>query len=149
MTIGEYCNREVTISEPDTSIIEAAKLMRRHHVGDLVVVDRQEGKNLPVGIVTDRDLVLEVLAQDVDPDSLSIKDIMSTDLVTVLESETFLSVLDIMQKQRVRRILVVDDHGGLQGILSADDALELIAEAMNDLTGLVKREIAREADLRP
>jgi CBS domain-containing protein len=149
MTIGEYCNREVTISEPDTSIIEAAKLMRRHHVGDLVVVDRQEGKNLPVGIVTDRDLVLEVLAQDVDPDSLSIKDIMSTDLVTVLESETFLRVLDIMKKQRVRRILVVDDHGGLQGILSADDALELIAEAMNDLTGLVKREIAREADLRP
>jgi CBS domain-containing protein len=149
MTIGEYCNREVTISEPDTSIIEAAKLMRRHHVGNLVVVDRQEGKNLPVGIVTDRDLVLEVLAQDVDPDSLSIKDIMSTDLVTVLESETFLRVLDIMKKQRVRRILVVDDHGGLQGILSADDALELIAEAMNDLTGLVKREIAREADLRP
>ena len=149
MTIGEYCNREVTISEPDTSIIEAAKLMRRHHVGDLVVVDRQEGKNLPVGIVTDRDLVLEVPAQDVDPDSLSIKDIMSTDLVTVLESETFLRVLDIMKKQRVRRILVVDDHGGLQGILSADDALELIAEAMNDLTGLVKREIAREADLRP
>mgnify|MGYP003572208446 FL=1 len=149
MTIGEYCNREVTISEPDTSIIEAAKLMRRHHVGDLVVVDRKEGKNLPVGIVTDRDLVLEVLAQDVDPDSLSIKDIMSTDLVTVLESETFLRVLDIMKKQRVRRILVVDDHGGLQGILSADDALELIAEAMNDLTGLVKREIAREADLRP
>mgnify|MGYP003571918615 FL=1 len=102
-----------------------------------------------MGIVTDRDLVLEVLAQDVDPDSLSIKDIMSTDLVTVLESETFLRVLDIMKKQRVRRILVVDDHGGLQGILSADDALELIAEAMNDLTGLVKREIAREADLRP
>ena len=149
MTIGEYCNREVTISEPDTSIIEAAELMRRHHVGDLVVVDRQEGKNLPMGIVTDRDLVLEVLAQDVDPDSLAIKDIMSTDLVTVLESETFLSVLDIMQKQRVRRILVVDDHGGLQGILSADDAIELIAEAMNNLTSLVKREIAREADLRP
>ena len=149
MTIGEYCNREVTISEPDTSIIEAAKLMRRHHVGDLVVVDRQEGKNQPLGIVTDRDLVLEVLAQNVDPDSLSIKDIMSTDLVTVLESETFLSVLDIMQKQRVRRILVVDDHGNLQGILSVDDALELIAEAMNNLTSLVKREIDREVDLRP
>jgi CBS domain-containing protein len=149
MTIGEYCNRDVTISAPDTSIIDAAKLMRRHHVGDLVVVDRQEGKNLPMGIVTDRDLVLEILAQDVDPDSLSIRDIMSSDLVTVLESETFLSALDIMQKQRVRRILVVDDHGGLQGIFTADDAIELVAEAMNDLTSLVKRETAREADLRP
>jgi len=149
MTIGEYCNRDVTISAPDTSIIDAAKLMRRHHVGDLVVVDGQEGKNLPMGIVTDRDLVLEILAQDVDPDSLSIRDIMSSDLVTVLESETFLSALDIMQKQRVRRILVVDDHGGLQGIFTADDAIELVAEAMNDLTSLVKRETAREADLRP
>jgi CBS domain-containing protein len=148
MTIGEYCNRDVTISAPDTSIIEAAKLMRQHHVGDLVVVESQVGKNLPIGIVTDRDLVLEVLAQDIDPDSLSIRDIMSTDLVTVLESETFLSVLDIMQKQRVRRTLVVDDHGGLQGIFTADDAIELVAEAMNDLTSLVKREIAREADLR-
>ena len=149
MTIGEYCNRDVTISAPDTSIIDAAKLMRRHHVGDLVVVDRQEGKNLPMGIVTDRDLVLEILAQDVDPDSLSIRDIMSSAVVTVLESETFLSALDIMQKQRVRRILVVDDHGGLQGIFTADDAIELVAEAMNDLTSLVKRETAREADLRP
>lgn len=149
MTIGEYCNREVTITEQDTSVNEAAILMRHHHVGDLVVVDKQEEKMVPIGIVTDRDLVIEVLAQNVDPDSLSIKDIMSTDLVTVNENVTLLSVLDIMQKERVRRILVVDELGGLQGILSADDAIELIAEAMNNLTKLVKREMAREQKQRP
>ena len=149
MTVGEYCNREVTITEQDISVIEAAILMRHHHVGDLVVVNKQEEKTVPIGIVTDRDLVIEVLAQNVDPDSLSIKDIMSTDLVTVGENETLLSVLDIMQKERVRRILVVDEHGDLQGLLSADDAIELIAEAMNNLTKLVKREIAREQYQRP
>jgi len=149
MTIGEYCNREVTITEQDTSVIEAAILMRRHHVGDLVVVDKQEQKTVPIGIVTDRDLVIEVLAQSIDPDSLSIKDIMSTELVTVSENEALLSVLDIMQKKRVRRILVVNEHGDLQGLLSADDAIGLIAEAMNNLTKLVKREIAREQNQRP
>ncbi len=149
MTIGEYCNREVTITEQDTSVIEAAILMRRHHVGDLVVVDKLEEKTVPIGIVTDRDLVIEVLAQNIEPDSLSIKDIMSTDLVTVNENETLLSVLDIMQEKRVRRILVVNEHGDLQGLLSADDAIGLIAEAMNNLTKLVKREIAREQNQRP
>ncbi len=149
MTIGEYCNREVTITEQDTSVIEAAILMRRHHVGDLVVVDKQGQKTVPIGIVTDRDLVIEVLAQNIEPDSLSIKDIMSTDLVTVNENETLLSVLDIMQEKRVRRILVVNEHGDLQGLLSADDAIGLIAEAMNNLTKLVKREIAREQNQRP
>ncbi len=60
MPIGEYCNRKVVSTDRDRSIREAAKLMRNHHVGDLVVVESYEGERIPVGILTDRDLVMEV-----------------------------------------------------------------------------------------
>jgi CBS domain-containing protein len=144
MTAGEYCNREVIITEQDASVTEAAMLMKRHHVGNLVVVEKQGEKTLPIGIVTDRDIVVEVIAQKADPDSLIIKDIMSTGLITVEEKESLLSALELMQNQGVRRIIVVDGQRSLQGILSADDAIELITEAMNNLTKLVKQEVTRE-----
>ena len=63
MTAGEYCNREVVITGQDASVTEAAMLMRQHHVGDLVVVENQGGKTLPIGIITDRDIVVEVIAK--------------------------------------------------------------------------------------
>jgi CBS domain-containing protein len=144
MTSGEYCNREVVITEQDVSVTEAAMLMRQHHVGDLVVIEKQGEKILPIGIITDRDIVIEVIAQKADPDSLIIKDIMSTGLVTVEENETLLDTLEFMHKQGVRRLIVVDSQGNLQGLLSADDAIELIAEAMNNLTKLVKQGLSRE-----
>ncbi len=144
MTAGEYCNREIIITGQDVSVTEAAMLMRQHHVGDLVVVEKQAEKILPVGIITDRDIVIEVVAQKADPEALIIKDIMSTALVTVEENQALLDTLALMQNQGVRRIIVVDAQGSLQGLLSADDAIELIAEAMNNLTKLVKREITHE-----
>lgn len=144
MTAGEYCNREIIITGQDVSVTEAAMLMRQHHVGDLVVVDKQAEKILPIGIITDRDIVIEVVAQKADPEALIIKDIMSTDLVTVEENQDLLDTLALMQYQGVRRIIVVDAQGSLQGLLSADDAVELIAEAINNLTKLVKREITHE-----
>jgi CBS domain-containing protein len=149
MTAGEYCNRKVVIAEPEMSVTEAAVLMRQHHVGDLVVVEKRDGKTLPAGIVTDRDLVIEVIAQKVDPETLTIKDIMSAGVASVKEDETLLDVLEAMQKKSVRRIVVVDHEGELQGLLSADDAIELIAEAMTNLTKLVGREISRETKQRP
>ncbi len=149
MSAGKYCNREVIITGQDATVIEAARLMRQHHVGDLVVVEKRGEENMAVGIVTDHDLVIEVLAQEVSPDSVTIKDVMNRDLVTVSEDETLLDTLALMQRRGVRRVLVNNRHEGLEGILSADDALELIAEAMNSLVKLVRREISHEAQQRP
>jgi len=149
MTAGEYCNREVIIVEPTISVTEAAVLMRRHHVGDLVVVEKEGEETRPVGIITDRDIVIEVVAQKIDPDSLTVKDIMSTDPVRVAETVSLLDTLELMKQRGVRRVLVIADSGGLQGLLSADDAIELIAEQLNDLTQLVDREITREQKQHP
>ena len=149
MSAGEDCNREVIIVEPAISVTEAAVLMRRHHVGDLVVVEKEGEEAIPIGIITDRDIVIEVMAQKLNPDSLTVKDIMSTDPVRVAETVSLLDTLELMKQRGVRRVLVVADSGGLQGLLSADDAVELIAEQINDLTQLVEREITREQKKHP
>jgi len=149
MTAGEYCNREVTIVEPECRIIDAAKLMRQHHIGTLIVVEREGGKNRPIGIVTDRDLVIEVIAQEVALDAVTVSDVMSKEPVQVPEGETLLNTIELMQSRGVRRILVVDAEGSLQGLMSADDAIELIAEAMDNLTKVVRHEIANEQRAHP
>ena len=81
MSIGEICNREVVVARRDESALQAAKLLRRHHVGDLVVVDEHDGRRLPVGILTDRDLVMEVLAEVLGPEAVTVGDIMQTGLL--------------------------------------------------------------------
>ena len=149
MSAGEYCNREVIIVEPTISVTEAAVLMRHHHVGDLVVVEKEGEEALPIGIITDRDIVIEVMAQKLDPDSLTVKDIMSTDPVSVPVTTSLLDTLELMKQRGVRRVLVVADDGSLQGLLSADDAIELIAEQLNDLTQLVDREVKQEQKQHP
>ena len=148
MPVGEICNREVVISDKSMSVVEAARLMRTHHVGDLVVVDEREGRKLPVGIVTDRDIVVEVVAAGVNPDALKVGDIMGLDVATVRESEGLFEALRYMRDKGVRRMPVVDSAGGLVGLLTLDDLLSLLAEEMTELAKLVSQERQREAAAR-
>lgn len=149
MTAGRYCNREVVITDKDTTIAEAATLMRRFRVGDLVVTENERMMNMPIGIVTDRDLVLEVLAEDVPLDAVTLKDVMNPEPVTVDQDESLLDTLAVMRDRGVRRLLVVNKEGGLEGIFCADDAIELLAEALGDLADLVGREKRNEQRARP
>jgi CBS domain-containing protein len=149
MTAGEYCNREVIITGPESTVNEAARLMRQHHVGTLVVVERMGTLNRPLGIVTDRDLVIEVLAQELSVDSVTVSDVMSPAPVQAAETETLLNTIALMQSRGVRRIIVVDEAGSLQGLISADDVIELIAEAMDNLTRVVRRELSNEQRTYP
>ena len=87
MRIGEICTRSVVTCGRDTSVLELAQLMRDHHVGAVIVVDEHEGKLAPVGVVTDRDLVVEVMAKGVNPDLLRAGDLIVRDLATAFESE--------------------------------------------------------------
>lgn len=148
MPIGEICNRGVVFATRDTSILETAQLMRRHHVGDLVVVDEKNGKRIPVGIVTDRDIVIEVIAKEADINSLTAGDIMGPELVTAREAEGVFETIQLMRLKGVRRMPVVDTQGGLVGIVSVDDLVELLAEEMNELAKLISREQVREAKNR-
>jgi CBS domain-containing protein len=145
MPIGEFCNREVVFATRETSIPEAAQLMRKFHVGDLVVVDEIDGKRVPVGIVTDRDIVIEIVSQSLDLNEFSVGDIMSPQLISVQEKEGVFEAIRLMRAKGIRRIPVVNQEGGLEGIVSADDILDLLAEEMTELAKVVPREQEREA----
>jgi CBS domain-containing protein len=148
MSVSEYCNREVVITTADTEILEAAKLMRAHHVGDLVVVEQRGEATVPIGIVTDRDLVIEVLAQEIEPKAITVGDVMSGELVTARAGDDLWSVLNRMRQLGIRRLPVVGEGGELVGILTLDDVLELLSEGLMDLVKLIKRELTEEASNR-
>ena len=148
MSIGEYCNRDVVIVHPEENIVEVAKLMRRYHVGDVVVVSDSDGSKVPVGIVTDRDIVVELVAEQVDPDSLSVGDVMSGPLFTVNESEELLDTIAQMRSRGVRRAPVVSKEGALIGIITLEDVLDVLAEALNGMAQLTGRELRHEMESR-
>ncbi|BCB26136.1 CBS domain-containing protein [Sulfurimicrobium lacus] len=148
MAIGEICNREVVFAQRETTVLEAARLMRQHHVGDLVVVDEDGGKRVPVGIVTDRDVVLEIVCMELDASVLTAGDIMGLELATVRENEGVFETIRYMRAKGVRRIPVVDARGGLVGIVTLDDLVQILAEEMNELAKLIATEGRRERQTR-
>ena len=148
MSAGEYCNRDVVVIEKTESVREAINLMRKNHVGDVVVVEIRENASIPLGILTDRDIVVEILAKDVDLDAVIVGDVMSDQLVTVNENTKLLDVIKQMRIKGVRRLPVVNESGELQGILSVDDLLELIVEQLSDVVALVSKGITNEVKSR-
>lgn len=148
MSLGQICNRETVIIGKDESITAAARLMREFHVGSVVVVEETERGNKPVGIVTDRDLVVEILAAELDPGVVSVGDIMSFELTTAREDEPTWEALQRMRNKGVRRMPIVDQDGLLVGIISTDDLLELLAEELGQLVRIIGREREREARAR-
>jgi CBS domain-containing protein len=149
MSAGEYCNRDVIIVERSESIRVAVDLMRNQHVGDVVVVDKENSSTKPIGILTDRDIVLEILAEDVDLDAVAVGDVMSYEVVTVGEETKLMDAIKQMRTKSVRRLPVVDKDGGLVGILSADDVVQLLSEQLSDLAALIAKEISKETKSRP
>ena len=148
MQIAEVCTRDVVACEPDTSIVDVARLMRDHHVGDVIVVERQEGRMVPVGIVTDRDLVIEILAADADPAPLTTADLIGGDLVTVRDTETVYDAIWHMRSRGIRRLPVVDARGSLVGVLTADDVTALLADELTQVARIMPRQVGIEAASR-
>jgi CBS domain-containing protein len=148
MRIADCCRKDVVITDRGASIAEVARTMREYHVGDLVVVDRADGANRPVGIVTDRDLVVEVLAQEVTTDEVTVDDVMTADPAVTSEDDDVLDTLQRMRDLGVRRMPVVDGRGMLAGIIAVDDLLEVLADSISSLVGLVLTEVRTEGSRR-
>jgi CBS domain-containing protein len=148
MTVGKICNREVVITTPEATLIAVAKLMREYHVGDVVVVNARGDEKVPVGIITDRDIVLAIVASEVDLDAVLAGDIMSHELLTAGEQESIWDVLQRMRSHGVRRLPVVNARGGLEGILSVNDFLELISDELLALAQVATRQQQREKEIR-
>ena len=148
MAIGEICNREVVYVNRDVTVNAACKLMRHYHVGSLVVVDEIDGKRVPAGILTDRDIVVEIDATDLDPKVITVGDIMLPELVTVPENQGVLETIEIMRSKGVRRVPIVDGESRLIGIVTIDDLLEVLAGELADIASIVSREQSHERRAR-
>jgi len=148
MNIGDICNRVVACIGVDESAQEAAELMRQLHVGTLVVTGAEADRSAPMGILTDRDLVVEVMAKGVDPGSLTVGDIMSEDLLLAEEDGDVSDILESMQSEGVRRVPVLNQDGALVGVLALDDVLRLYARDIEKMAGIVGAQRLHESRAR-
>jgi signal-transduction protein with cAMP-binding, CBS, and nucleotidyltransferase domain len=144
MQIGDVCTRNVIECGRKTTALEVAQLMRSSHVGDVVVVDQPNGKKVAVGIVTDRDLVVQVMALEADPGIVTAGELMAPELVTAAEANDVFDTVELMRFKGVRRVPVVDEHGELVGIVTLDDLLKVIGEHLTLLARVMVRERFQE-----
>jgi len=127
MLLQEVCVLDVVCCGRDTGIIEAARMMRKHHVGALIVVDQPNDARIPAGILTDRDIVVEVLGNDLDPAKTTVAQVMSARLVIAQETEDTAVAVERMHMHGVRRMPIVNHSGSLVGVFTLDDAVKLLA----------------------
>jgi len=148
MNVGNICNRKVIFADVGINLLDASKLMREHHVGSIIVTQRETGGDRPLGIITDRDLVVEVMAEEIEPQNVTLKDAMTRHPLIAYESDDCYEVLERMREKGVRRIPVVNSEGFLVGVLAIDDILRMMFHEMGNLVSLVKKEYETEVRLR-
>jgi CBS domain-containing protein len=148
MRLREICTTEVVCCRPQTSALDAARLMRHKHVGDVVVVSDPDRERVPVGVVTDRDLTIEVLGNGRDAAQTTLSDVMRSPVVVATDSEDASVVVERMRFHGVRRVPVVDERGTLVGIVTLDDLLRALLADMQTLLASQTKAQRREQTSR-
>jgi CBS domain-containing protein len=146
VTLESLATKIIVTATPDTTATRAAQLMRAHHVGSLVVLDGVSDNGKPVGIVTDRDLVLAVMAEELDPSLFTVGDVMSTELVTAPSGASLMEAAHQLRRHRVRRLIVLDDAGRVVGLAALEDLLEAMSREFGELVMALRE--AREREIR-
>lgn len=146
MKVVDMAVLEVESITADLTVKDCALVMRRKHVGSLVVVDAQ---NVPVGIITDRDLAIEVLAQGLDPLTLTVGEVMTTPVAVAQEDENVIDALARLRERGVRRLPVVNAEGKLSGIVTSSNLLEELSMELDSLVRAIKASHTRETETRP
>jgi len=137
MSVGTICARHVDVAKPDESVRTAAERMRARNVGTLVIVNRQYE---PVGIVTDRDLTLRVLAEGRDPSQTMLHDVMTKDVKTICSETSVEDALRLMRAGSFRRVPLTDRAGKLSGLVSLDDILDQLSHQFREVGSLIAEE---------
>lgn len=134
MSLQRFCRKEIAAVSPTESVFEAAQKMREHHVGAVVVTE--SGK--PVGMLTDRDVVLRVVLEGRNPQATSVQDAMSRTVATARSEEQIDDVVHRMRESRVRRLPIVDHAGRVVGLVSLDDLVVLLSAELGEAVAAVR-----------
>jgi CBS domain-containing protein len=149
MKVREFCSRTPAVIEPGASLREAALLMRDAHVGALVVIERKGSVARPVGVITDRDIVVAVVAvPGARPEGIRVGDVMSAQLRLAREDEGLAETVKAMSEGGVRRLPVVATDGSLFGMVTLDDVLRVLASELGSLALALGRGREQEAGVR-
>lgn len=148
MNLGEVCCREVTVARAEESLHTAAQLMREQRVGSVIVCEDRGAQRIPIGILTDRDILLALLQSGVRLNETFIGEVMSRDPLVLHDAESIEQAVDRMRAYAVRRAPVVTASGSLLGIVSVDDLFDVLAEQLHDIARLIKRQIGGQAASR-
>ena len=150
MTVSQLCRRNVITVRKNDEVVAAARLMREHHVGYLVVIEPDFAGSTarPIGVLTDRDIVVGVVAKQADPRSLVVGDVMTEKPVVLSESDSIATAVQEMRRIGVRRMPVIGTVGELTGVLSLDEVLDSLAGELQGLAGAVRNEQRIESALR-
>lgn len=148
MILEKFTRRPVSSVPRNATLEEAAKCMRDDHVGALIVTEAGADGDRPVGILTDRDIVVASLAVGIDPKTLEAEDIMSEGLVTASVHDGLAHVIHLMKENDCRRIPIVDGQGRLAGIVSTGDLMAILAEELHSLASLPESQRQREVRTR-
>lgn len=147
MAVGDLCSRKVVIAFRKDTVADACRLMRENHIGSVVVVE-DGARNAPVGMITDRDVAIGVVALGLDPETTLVEAVMRPGIAAVAETDSVRDAIALMRDQGVRRLPVVDRAGRLAGVIAADDLLDLLAGEISDLAVMVSRGMTREHNER-
>ena len=146
MSLEKIATKSVITISPNATVQEAAKTMRDSHVGDLVVV---RDWNIPVGIITDRDIVVSTAAFGIAPDSVTVGDTLASPFVTAKMSDSLPHVLNLMKEHGVRRIPLVNEEGQLSGIVSTDDIVAYLSDQFSGISRIIPKQRNIEVKRRP
>lgn len=138
MSVTQYCNRDAISIAAGASALDAAKLMRKHRTGTLVVIDEEDGKRKPLGLLGESALIVEVMARGADPKATTVADLMQAVDGCAREDEAVWTVVERMREHNQRRLPVTDAEGALVGLLAADDILGLLAAGLVDIAMLTR-----------
>ncbi len=147
MPISDLCSKNLISVVRGSTLQYAAQLMKQYHVGGIVIVDSENG-NKPVGIVTDRDIVLEAVSENLPLDT-PVEEIMTKNVSTVKLKDGIASVVEKMEMEGVRRMIVVDEQGNACGLVSSDDILQLLAKELSGLGKILEHQVENERIFKP
>lgn len=142
---ADICRTDVVTADEHTSLYDVSKLMREYHIGDVVITASGDSKGKPIGIITDRDIVVHGIACDIDLDELSAGDLSARNLVTIGPDAGISEIVNTMNANAVRR-LVVDGGTDFSGIITFDDVLWALSQIVSSLSAVTERQIQREQE---
>jgi CBS domain-containing protein len=141
MKISEICRSDVVSIDQNASAAEAAKIMKRSRIGSLIAIE--EGSNKPIGIITDRDIVLKVIAEGKDPSSVKIAEFMSKNLYMENQDTDIAEVISMMKEKGIRRVPIIDDESRLCGIVSLDDLCLMVDKEQDNIADIIRKQISK------